>query len=131
VSIIVQEPTHHQPYYLPNQKQSVGQSLLICSTIFLIPTFYHRILRPLVLRLRGRIVIYVKGPSYTLTLEVKESNTVGFVKQKIEELEGIPSSNFNLIFGFQVLNNENNTLAEYHIRHNDKLLLYNKIKTDI
>ncbi|CAJ2652959.1 unnamed protein product [Trifolium pratense] len=60
-----------------------------------------------------------------LPLEVKSSNTIGDVKQKIFEKEGIPYNDQRLIFSFKQLEDSRygQTLADHNIKENSTIYL--------
>ncbi|KAL4590598.1 hypothetical protein LXL04_003533 [Taraxacum kok-saghyz] len=69
----------------------------------------------LVLRLRGGMQIFVRTPmGKTLTLEVERSVTIGKVKSKIQDMEGIPRHEQRLIIAGENLEGSR-TFADYNI----------------
>ena len=70
----------------------------------------------LVLRLRGGIQIVVKMLNgKPIMLEVEQSDTIGDVKAKVQEKEGIPQEQQTLIYNKQKLE-DNRTLSHYDIQ---------------
>ena len=63
----------------------------------------------------------------TLTLEVKPTNTIESIKQKIQDKEGIPPDQQHLVFKTKQLMNER-TLSEYNILNESFISLIIKPK---
>ncbi|CAJ2652960.1 unnamed protein product [Trifolium pratense] len=65
-----------------------------------------------------------------LPLEVKSSNTIGDVKQKIFEKKGIPYNDQRLIFSFKRLQDSGQTLADHNIKENSTIYLVLRVIGD-
>ena len=76
----------------------------------------------LVLRLRGSMQIFVQTLTGTFTLEVELSDSIGIVKQKIQDKEGIPADQQHLSFERNYLEN-GRTLSDYNIMEHSHLHL--------
>eukprot|EP01006_Ploeotia_vitrea_P050429 TRINITY_DN67460_c8_g2_i2.p1 TRINITY_DN67460_c8_g2~~TRINITY_DN67460_c8_g2_i2.p1 ORF type:complete len:270 (-),score=31.09 TRINITY_DN67460_c8_g2_i2:99-857(-) len=68
-------------------------------------------------------------PTKTLTLDMWSSDTVAILKTKIEDKEGIPPAAYHLIFGDQLLEDDNSTLEEYKVGKEDTLHVVFKLRT--
>ena len=63
----------------------------------------------------------------TLTLDVKFSDTIGIVKQKIQQKEGIPPDEQRLIFNGEEFKDEC-TLSDYNFQEKSCIYLVQKFK---
>ena len=77
----------------------------------------------LVLRLRGGMKIYVKtSTGKTIPLDVEPSNTIASVKAKIQEKEGIPADQQELVFNSKQTE-DNRTLSDINVQKDGTLYM--------
>ena len=82
----------------------------------------------LVLRLRGGYQIHVKTlTGKTITLEVEASDTIGIVKVKIQDKEGIPPDQQRLMYTGEELEDDH-TLDDCNVKEESKLTLVLRLR---
>ena len=75
------------------------------------------------LQLVGAMQIFVHFPTKTITLNARASDTVGQLKHKLFEIDGVPSSLQRLFFADVVLDDDTATLSDYNIQNESALPL--------
>ncbi|KAA6373288.1 MAG: putative Polyubiquitin [Streblomastix strix] len=79
-----------------------------------------------VLQKLGMEIIIENARGKTFTLDVEQQDTIGLIKQYIEDDTGIPAPQQRLLFEDQILDDEY-TLAEYDIKNRDVLNIEKKL----
>ena len=64
---------------------------------------------------KGMLLFFKKLTGETLTYRFEPTDTIGYVKEKIAQFEGVPTANQKLIFAGKILQ-DSKTLADYNIQ---------------
>lgn len=76
----------------------------------------------------GTKQVFIKTLSgKTITLEVKDSDTIQSIKDKIKDIEGIPAEQQRLVFNGKQLE-DNNTIADYGIQADSSIHLVLRLR---